>query len=147
MKENKKINISASCNSRASDGEEVFVYQNTKNLSLRRIQEQHNLLKEYMDANGYWNGGSISISKPMSMAQEHYSDMIRYCHSHGITKIVVAGKRDIGNDTATVRKVLKNLSDNGLSVEIADEGIALAFEKGFEAQSEEDMGEMSMGGM
>ncbi len=133
------------CESVLHEDEEVYVYKNTQNLSSKQLQAQTARIKAYMEANSYVNGGSMSISLPMSMAGEHYQDMIEYCRSHGIFKIVVDSSHDIANDLNSLRRMLNRLCDNGLTVEAADSGIAYTPVQ--EQQAEETDEGITLGGM
>lgn len=133
------------CESVLHEDEEVYVYKNTRNLSSKQLQEQTARIKAYMEANSYANGGSLSISLPMSMAGKHCQDMIEYCHSHGISKIVVDSSRDIANDLNSLRRMLNRLYDSGLTAEAADRGIAYAPAQ--EQQAEETDEGITLGGM
>ncbi len=103
--------------------ENVYVYQNHRNLSMVRIHEQHSTINDYLESHKYWNGGSTSIALPMSMAGEHFRDMLNYCESRGISKIIVESERDIGNSKMAVLKVVNEICDHGLTLEIAKDGM------------------------
>lgn len=125
------------------DGEEVYVYQNTRNLSVRQLLEQDARIKAHLKTNDYEKGGSISIALPMSMAGEHYQNMIDYCRSRGISKIIVEDKRDIASDSKTLRRVLNDICGNGITVELAETGISYA---PVDSVQEQQADELTMGG-
>ncbi len=131
------------CESAAGQAEEVYVYKNTKNFTVKRCGEQQSRIRAYMDEHGYLKGGGTTVSLPMSMAGENYRSMVEYCQSRGIFKIVVEDHRDIAGDDNTLRRVLNDLCDKGFTVELAGRGIAYAPQ---DQSSEPDEG-VTMGGM
>ena len=71
--------------------------------------------------------------------------MIDYCHSRGISKILVDSMRDIGRTLDDAAKVIGILCSQGFAVELADSG--MVYENQEEMQSEESDQGFTMGGM
>ncbi len=138
----------AFCEEVLMQDEEVYVYRNTKNLSEKGLLKQHNTIKEYMESNGYANGGSISIPCPMSRSGEHYQNMVDYCKAHGILKVVVADTRDIGNNLNELFIVVNDLQNKKLSIEVVNSDISqVPKEEQQEVPEEEPENGITMGGM
>ena len=130
----------------SQDSEEVYVYENHARCSERELAERWKQIRAYMNAQGYDFSGSTTISLPMSMAGEHFRDMIDYCESRGITKILVTNSRDIANDENGLRRVLNRLCDRGFTVEVVSDGIAYAPQEQTKFEPVEAGEEMQLGG-
>ena len=127
-------------------GEEVFVYENHARCSELQLVERWKKLRAYINRQGYDISGSTTISLPMNKASEQFRDMIDYCESRGISKILVMNNRDIANDENGLRRVLNILCDRGFTVEVINDGIAYVPQEQMQT-SLEDTGEgMQLGG-
>lgn len=127
-------------------GEEVYVYENHDRCTEKQLAERWKTLRAYINEHGYDMCGSTTISLPMSNAGEHFRDMIDYCESRCITKILVSNNHDIADDENGLRRVLNRLCDKGFSVIAVDEGITYAPQD--QAPPEEEIGEgITMGGI
>ncbi len=102
--------------------EEVYVYKNRKNQSTEEIHASDNRIREYLKSKDYENGGSISISLPMSKCGSNYQDMIRYCEKHSISRIIVDDMKALGDSDAVATRMLACLCGLGFTVELARTG-------------------------
>ena len=123
--------------------ENVFVYKNRGSLSADGIVQKGFRLKAYCEENGYLQGGSLSISEPISRCGKDLKWIVDYCHSRGISKILVDSLLDIGKTPGEIDASVQILCANGFLIEVADRG--LVFSQQNEAQ-EQDSG-MMMGGI
>ncbi len=101
----------------------VYLYKNTQNQSATKLSIDNMKLKTYLQKRGYENGGSISISAPMSKCGSHYQDMLDYCRQRGISRIVVDNLKALGSDATSATAVLRDLCTQGFTVELAESGI------------------------
>ena len=121
------------------------MYKSSASLSSKKAEEKDLRVRAYRKANGYELGGGISISAPMSQCGAEFQRMIDYCHSRGISKILVDSMRDIGRTLDDAAKVIGILCSQGFAVELADSG--MVYENQEEMQSEESDQGFTMGGM
>ncbi len=100
----------------------VYLYKNTQNQTATKLSIDNMKLKTYLQKRGYENGGSISISVPMSKCGSNYQDMLDYCRQRGISRIVVDNLKALGSDAASATAVLRDLCTQGFTVELAESG-------------------------
>lgn len=125
--------------------EPVFVYENRGRLTAEQIIQRGHRLKNYCEENGYMQGGSLSISVPMSRCGSELKWIVDYCHNRGISKILVDTLLDIGKSPGEVDATAQILITNGLQIEMAKYGLICSPRN--EAQDQnEDVG-MTMGGI
>ena len=129
------------CDSLTRQDEKVYVYQNRGTLSAEQIIDKHKRIQAHCEECGYVQDGSISISVPMSRCGSELKAMIDYCNSRGISKILVDGLHDIGNNPVEVDKTVGILCGRGFEVEAVDGGLTFASKTESEDQS------ITMGGM
>ena len=129
----------------AENYEPVFVYENRGRLSPEQIIQRGLRLKYHCEEKGYLQSGSLSISEPMSRCGSELKWIVDYCHSHGISKILVDGLLDIGRTPDEVDKTAQILCARGFHVEVADCGLLYSPQTEAPEQNE-DVG-MTMGGM
>lgn len=134
----------------ANPEQDVFVYMNTA-CSVKKMAEKRTRMKAYCEKNGYLPDGSIGISVPMSRCERQHSKQIQfiigYCHSHGITKILVDSVKDIGATPAEIEKVTGILCSQGFEIEVAQSGqiFSASHEENLPAQDEKQP--FTMGGL
>ena len=133
------------CLSVQQDVEPVFVYSNRGRLTPEQIIQRGLRLKNHCEEKGYLQSGSLSISEPMSRCGSELKWIVDYCHSHGISKILVDGLLDIGRTPDEVDKTAQILCAKGFQVEVADCGLLYSPQNEAPEQNE-DVG-MTMGGM
>lgn len=127
----------------------VYVYTDTA-CSIKKLSEKHDRMDAYCEKNGYQNNGSMSLSASMSCCERRYRDefqyMIGYCHSRGITKILVDSVKEIGATPAEIEKVTGILCSQGFEIEVAQSGqiFSASHEENLPAQDEEQP--FTMGG-
>lgn len=125
--------------------ENVFVYENRGSLSAERIVQKGLRLKAHCEESGYLQSGSLSMSEPMSHSGSELQWIMDYCHTRGISKILVDSLHDIGKTPAEVQHTASILCAQGFHVEVVD--CDLTFSPKDEApECSEDEG-MTMGGM
>ncbi len=100
----------------------VYLYKNTQNRSATKLSIDNIKLKTYLQKMGYENGGSISISVPMSKCGSHYQEMLDCCRQRGISRIVVDNLKSLGSDATSATAVLRDLCTQGFTVELAESG-------------------------
>lgn len=125
--------------------ENVFVYENRGSLSAERIAQKGLRLKAHCEENGYLQGGSLSISEPMSQCGSELQWIMDYCRTRGISRILVDSLHDIGKTSAEVQNTANILCAQGFQVEVADCGLTFS-PKNEAPECSEDEG-MTMGGM
>lgn len=123
--------------------EKVFVYENRGSLSVERILQKGRRLQAHCDEYGYLQGGSLSISEPMSHSGAELQWIMDYCRSRGISKILVDSRRDIGKTNTEVQNTVNILCAHGLQIEVADSG--LLFSPRNEAMERSENESMTMG--
>ena len=114
------------CDSLTAHDEKVYVYQNRADLTAEQIIAKHKRIQAHCEECGYLQDGSISISVPMSRCGSEFKAMIDYCNSRGISKILVDGLHDIGNNPVEVDKMVGTLCGQGFEVEAADCGLTFS---------------------
>ncbi len=136
------------------DSEEVYAYQNRGFRSEKRLVEKWKQLREYAKEHGYEIGGSTSVTLPLSWYSEGYRDMISYCQSHGITKLLTDSYRDLAPTSAEAEALCRQLKADGMTVEFTDSRYAYIWEDckddapQDQTPPEEETGEgITMGGM
>ena len=129
------------------DAEEVYIYQNRMRCSKEQLLAQRKRMKEYMDEHGYVLGGS-SVAQPMNWDNKEYRNMIRYCQSCGITKIMADSYQDLAPTLDEARSILRELENNGFTVEFSDSRYAYLWDNGENGLSEKEPEDsMAMGGL
>lgn len=119
--------------------EDVYVYKNRKNLSTAEIHASNNRIREYLKSKSYENGGSTSITGPMSKFSSEYQDMIRYCQERSISRIIVDDMKALGESDAAATRMLACLCGLGFTVELAKTGAVYegaSYDEPSEAQGE-----------
>lgn len=130
------------------DAEEVYIYQNRMRCSEEQLLAQRKRMKEYMDEHGYVLGGSSSVAQPMNWDNKEYRNMIRYCQSRGITKIMADSYQDLAPTLDEARSILRELESNGFTVEFSDSRYAYLWDNGENGLSEKEPEDsMAMGGL
>ena len=125
--------------------EPVFVYKNRGNLTAEQIIENGLRVKSYCEEKGYLQGGSLSISVPMSRCGSELKWMVDYCHNRGISKILVDSLLDIGRTPGEVDATAQILRTQGFHIEMAKYGL-ICLTQNEAHEQDEDMG-MKMGGI
>ena len=129
------------------EGEEVYVYQNRMRCSEGRLLEKRKRMNEYMEKHGYALAGSSGVAQPMNWDNKEYRNMIRYCQSHGITKIMADSYQDLAPTLDEARSMLQELESNGFTVEFSDSRYAYLWDKAETGLSEkEPENSVTMGG-
>ena len=125
--------------------ENVFVYKNRGCLSAEKLIQKGFRLNAHCEEKGYLQSGSLSMPVPMSHSGSELQWIMDYCHSHGISKILVDGLLDVGKTPGEVDKTAQILCARGFKVEVADCGLIYSPQTETPEQIE-DVG-MTMGGM
>lgn len=129
----------------AENHEPVFVCKNRGSLTPDQIIQRGLRLKYHCEENDYLQDGSLSMSFPMSRCGSEPQWIMDYCHSHGISKILVDGLLDIGRTPDEVDKTAQILCTRSFQLEVADCGLIYSSQN--EASEENaDVG-ITMGGM
>ena len=123
--------------------EDVFVYKNRGSLSAEGIVQKGFRLKAHCEENGYLQGGSLSMSEPMSHSGSELQWIMDYCRTRGISKILVDSLHDIGKTPAEVQNTAQILCARGFQVEVADCGLIYSPQN----EAPEQNSGMTMGGM
>lgn len=125
--------------------ENVFVYESRGRLSPAQLTQKGFRLKYHCDENNYLQGGSLSISEPMSRCGSELQWIMDYCQNRGISKILVDSLHDIGKTPAEVQNTASILCAQGFQVEVADCGLTFSPKEVPQKPSEDES--MTMGGM
>lgn len=130
------------------DEEGVYVYQNRMRCSIEQLLAQRKRTKEYMDEHGYFLGCRISSGYPLNWDDKEYRNMLSYCQSHGITKVITDSYRDLAARPDEARAMIQKMQSDGLTVEFSDSRYALLW-KDYEAEisERENNDDMTMGGL